>query len=133
MSYYVQLRTDSMGIPIFKCLRGTNALEGFHQKIRQVIRGFNVSPRYAVALLHEFVYRWNHDVDVRVMGLPKKYSNYYDGWVIEEEIEESLSWEELESPVHPDWETTRDYADTGEMFRILDNQPANSTPKSTSL
>jgi ribonuclease D len=123
MSYYVELRTDSMGIPIFKCLRGTNALEGFHQKIRQVIRGFNVSPRYAVALLHEFVYRWNHDVDVRVMGLPKKYSNYYDGWVIEDEIEETLSWEELESTVHHDWETTRDYANTGEVFGITDQQP----------
>jgi hypothetical protein len=36
MSHCVQLRTDSMGIPIFKCLRGTNALEGFHQKICQV-------------------------------------------------------------------------------------------------
>jgi hypothetical protein len=126
MSYYVQLRTDSMGIPIFKCLRGTNALEGFHQKIRQVIRGFNVSPRYAVALLHEFVYRWNHDVDVRVMGMPKKYSNYYDGWVIEDEIEETLSWEELESPPHDQWETTRDYANTGEMFGILEQQTAHA-------
>jgi hypothetical protein len=120
MLYYVQLRTDSMGIPMFKCLRGTNALEGFHQKIRQVIRGFNVSPRHAVALLHEFVCRWNHDVDVRVMGLPKKHSNCHDGWVIEEEIEEILSWEELESPVHPHWETTRDCADTGEVFGVVE-------------
>jgi hypothetical protein len=94
-----------------------------------VIRGFNVLPRYAVALLHEFVYRLNHDIDVRVMGLPKKHSNYYDGWVIEDKIEEYLSWEGLESPVHPDWETTRDYANTQEMFGIIDNQPANQVPQ----
>jgi hypothetical protein len=64
------------------------------------------------------------------MGLPKKYcSNNDDGWVIEDKIEESLSWEELELQVHPEWETTRDYANKGEMFGILDNQPANQVPQ----
>jgi hypothetical protein len=82
MAYYVEIREDSFGIPIYKCLRGTSALEGFHQKIRQLIRGFNISPRYAIASLREFIYRWNHDVDVRILGLPAKYANYYDGWEI---------------------------------------------------
>jgi hypothetical protein len=121
MAYYVQTCEDSMGIPVFTCVRGTSALEGFHQKIRQVIRGFNVSPRYAIALLHEFIYRWNHDVDVRILGLPTKYANYYDGWEIEEEIEQTCSWEELEKVAHSCWESTKDYAPTGETFALIRN------------
>ena len=37
MSYYVQIGEDSMGIPQYKCIHGTSALEGFHQKICQLI------------------------------------------------------------------------------------------------
>ena len=37
IAYYVQIGEDSMGIPLFTCVRGTSALEGFHQKIRQLI------------------------------------------------------------------------------------------------
>jgi hypothetical protein len=121
LAYYVQTSEDSMGIPVFTCVRGTSALEGFHQKIRQVIRGFNVSPRYAIALLYEFIYRWNHDVDVRILGLPTKYANYYDGWEIEEEIEQTCSWEELEQIAHTCWESTKDYAPTGERFALIRN------------
>lgn len=42
--YYIDIGKDSLGIPLFKCVRGTSALEGFHQMIRQLIRGFNISP-----------------------------------------------------------------------------------------
>jgi hypothetical protein len=56
VSYYVQIGEDSMGIPKYKCFRGTNALEGFHQKIKLLIRAFNISPRFAIALLFEFIH-----------------------------------------------------------------------------
>lgn len=85
MSYYIQIGEDSLGIPFYKCVRSTSALEGLHQKIRQLIRGFNVSPRFAIALLHEFIHRWNLDIDVRILGVAMKYYNYYDTWEIEEE------------------------------------------------
>ncbi len=119
LSYYVQVAEDSMGIPIFRCLRGTSALEGFHQKVRQLIRGFNISPRFAIALLYEFIHRWNHDVDIRILGLPGRYANYYDGWDIEEEIEAACSWDELKEPPHPDIECTKHFAATGEDFGIV--------------
>jgi hypothetical protein len=64
LSYCVQVDEDKIGIPMYKCIRGTSALEGFHQKIRKLMRGFNISPRYAVAVLSEFIHRWNHDIDV---------------------------------------------------------------------
>ena len=115
MSYYYQTGTDSKGIPIFKCIRGTSALEGFHQKIRQLIRGFNISPRFAIAALHEFVYRWNHDIDCRILGLPRRYQNYYDGFEIEEAIDVTADWDDLATPAHAEWfASTRDFGDTGE-------------------
>ena len=62
---------------MLRCIRGTNAVEGFHQKIRQLVRGFNVSPRFVLALLHEFIYRWNVDLEIQVRGLSKER---YGGW-----------------------------------------------------
>ena len=124
VSYYVYIRDDANGIPIYKCIRGTSALEGFHQKIRQLIRGFNISPCYAIAILTEFIHRWNHDIDVRIIGLPRKYANFYDGWEIEEEIEITSNWDEIKEPPHPDIESTKHFADTGESFGLL------STPDS---
>ena len=118
-SYYVQIGVDSMGIPLFKCIRGTSALEGFHQKIRQLIRGFNISPRYAIASLFEFIHRWNHDIDVRVLGLPRKYQYFYDGWEIEEDISIVSEWSEMDEIPHPHWiNSTKDFVSTGETFGL---------------
>jgi hypothetical protein len=125
LAYYVQIGEDSMGIPLFTCLRGTSALEGFHQKIRQLIRGFNVSPRYAIALLYEFIHRWNHDIDIRILGLPTNYANFYDGWVVEDEIEQVCSWEELQDPLHPFWVSTNDFMPTGESFAFIRHASAS--------
>jgi hypothetical protein len=123
MSYYVHIRDDKYGVPIYRCIRGTSALEGFHQKIRQLIRGFNISPRYAIALLTEYIYRWNHDIDVRIIGLPSKYANFYDGPEIEEEIEITSMWDEVDKPPHPEWHSTKHVAGTGEGFALLPNFP----------
>jgi hypothetical protein len=119
LTYYVQIGEDSMGIPLFKCVRGTNGVEGFHQKIRQLVRGFNVSPRFAITLLHEFIARWNHDIDVRILGLPRKYANFYDGWVIEDEIKEVVQWGELNTIVHGDWNNTKDFVCPDEAFGLI--------------
>ena len=124
LSYYVEIGEDSNGVPLFKCIRGTSALEGFHQKIRQLIRGFNISPRYAIAVLHEFIYRWNHDIDVRIIGLPRKYAQYYDGWEVESEIEITASWSELDEIPHGQWMSTQHFADTGETFGLASNSTA---------
>jgi hypothetical protein len=119
LTYYVQIGEDSHDVPLFKCLRGTSALEGFHQKVRQLIRGFNISPRFAVAMLYEFVHRWNHDCDVRILGLPAQYANYYDGWELEKEIEVTCSWEELLECPHPNIECTKDFCSTEEDFGVV--------------
>ena len=119
VAYYVKVDEDSYGIPIFKCLRGTNALEGFHQKLRQILRGYNISPRYAIALLYEFIHRWNHDRDIQLLGLSTEYKHFYDGWDLEAEVEAVGSWDRLSSPPHPSFECTKHFQSTGEDFGIV--------------
>lgn len=121
LNYYVRIGEDSNGIPIFRCLRGTSALEGYHQKVRQLIRGFNVSPRFAIALLYEFIHRWNHDIDIRILGLPPRYTNFYDGWELEEDVEVACLWDENDAPPHPEIECTKDFAATGEDFGVVND------------
>jgi len=133
LSYYVQVDEDSHGIPIFRCLRGTNALEGFHQKVRQIIRGFNISPRFVVALMSEFMHRWNHDCDIRILGLPRRYNHYYDGWEMEDDIEATWDWAELAEPPHPEVECTKDFAPTGEEFGLLATVNARNGMNSNDL
>jgi hypothetical protein len=118
VSYYVQIGEDSMGIPKYKCFRGTNALEGFHQKIKLLIRAFNISPRFAIALLFEFIHRWNHDIDCKSLDLSDLYKHFYDGYAVEEEMEFTQSWG-LDSRPHEDWISTSDFASTGEMFGLV--------------
>jgi hypothetical protein len=69
-------------------------------------------------------------VNVRILGLPTKYSNYYDGWEIEEEVEQTCSWEELEKVAHSCWESTKDYAPTGETFALIRNDSVVLTGQS---
>jgi len=132
MKYYVHIGDDSMGIPLYKCVRGTSALEGFHQKIRQLIRGFNLSPRLAIAMLYEYVHRWNHNIDVRLMGLPESYDFFYDGWEIEDEIEFSEMIAELIDSGHPDFISTKDYPPTAERFGLVRSEILESQSASTS-
>ena len=49
-------------------MRGTSALEGFHQHIRRFFSGHSTSPRLAQALLMQFVYTWNTRANVRHRG-----------------------------------------------------------------
>jgi hypothetical protein len=86
--------------------------------VRQLLRAFNYSPRFAVALLYEFIHRWNHDIDVRVLGLPSKYANFFDGWEIEQEVQITASWDELLEQPHSQWECTSDFAKTNEDMGI---------------
>ena len=118
-SYYIKVGTDSLGLPKFRCTRGTSALEGFHQKLRQLIRGFNISPRLAVAMLHSFIHAWNQELDVQVRGLPTTYSRWYEGPSIEQDMLAMAQWgvHAADAP-HRCFVPTYAYADTGETFGL---------------
>jgi hypothetical protein len=117
LSYYIQIGTDKLGIPLLKCCRGTSALEGLHQKLKHLIRGYANSPRYARALVFEFVYRWNHDLDVTARGLPKDYEHFYEGSALEREIQIMNGWSN-DLDAHPHWVSAMAFKCTGEAFGI---------------
>jgi hypothetical protein len=41
---YFIVGTDGGGVPIYGCYRGTNDLEGYHQKLKGIMAGWNISP-----------------------------------------------------------------------------------------
>ena len=118
MSYYIEVGTDKYGIPLLKCIRGTSALEGLHQKLRQLVRGFSNSPRFARAIVFEFIFRWNHDLDVAARNLPRHYEHFYDGAALENEIRIMNAWNVEGIDVHPEWACASEFTDTGEFFGV---------------
>jgi hypothetical protein len=107
------------GHPSLQVLAWYQRFRGISPEDSAAASGFSISPRYAIALLYEFVHRWNHDVDVRILGLDSKYSHFYDGWVIEQEIEVTCTWEELLESPHSTWELTGNFASTEEDFGLV--------------
>ena len=58
--------------------------------------------------------------------MPHKYANFYDGWDIEEDIEITSTWDKIEEPSNPEWDSTKPYVGTGETFALLANLPPGS-------
>jgi hypothetical protein len=60
---YYYLRTDADGLPIYRCIRGTNSLEGgVHQNIHRNFASYNAGPQLANCLLSVYCYRHNTKV-----------------------------------------------------------------------
>ena len=83
--------TDPVGVDMFKTLgkdkygrekwqncRGTNALEGFHRHIRDIMRRHFMSPRLAVNVLRTFIHRWNMKRARGLRGRNDGFEHFYD-------------------------------------------------------
>ena len=88
-----------------------------------MLRGFNVSPRLAIALLFEFIFRWNVNIDIDVCGLPESY-RVYELQRFEEEQEATRFWN-LSPPMYHELVPTRDFADTQEYFGLVVERRSN--------
>ena len=124
VTYYIEIGTDSNGVSELRCIRGTNALEGFHQKIRQLVRGFSLSPRLLICILHEFVYRWNVQAAVKARGLPADFSGWSDQQLVEENQAATDGW--FDSVLDKEWASSRDFVPTNEMFGLAPGLAASS-------
>lgn len=57
------MRKDRDGLPLYRCCRGTNSLEGgIHQNIIRKFGSFGASPELTDAVLAD--YRLRHNIDV---------------------------------------------------------------------
>ena len=127
VSYYIPAGSDKDGLALYKCLRGTDALEGLHQKLRQLVRGFSNTPRFMLALLGIFFVRWNQNIEITTRGLDKHYDGMCRGKFLEEIIEKVLQWKERgDSSIHHEWECANNTPSTNEMFGITDSMSSMS-------
>jgi hypothetical protein len=64
-SFYYKMGTDTDGLSLYRCYRGTNSLEGgVHQNIIRKFGSFGASPELADAAMAD--YRLRHNIDVRI-------------------------------------------------------------------
>lgn len=83
VSLYFQEGKDSVtGFPLYRCVRGTNDLEGYHLHMR-LIAAWCISPRLANLLLLEHNYRWNLRQAVKNRGLDASVGGFYEQPVLE--------------------------------------------------
>ncbi|KAF7722500.1 hypothetical protein EC973_003092 [Apophysomyces ossiformis] len=65
--YYPKYR-DTDELTVYRCIRGTNSLEGgVHQNVIRRFGAYNATPRFACNLMTE--YRTRHNLDVRVLAI----------------------------------------------------------------
>ena len=62
ISLYEQKDVDDDGLPLYRCLRGTNAVEGMHSHINRFMAMYNGSPY--LSHLYISTYRHHHKCNV---------------------------------------------------------------------
>ncbi|KAL9545729.1 hypothetical protein MBANPS3_007001 [Mucor bainieri] len=91
-SLYYKIKTDQYGLPIYRCVRGTNSVEGgIHTNIIRKFGFFNASPNLTECALAD--YRLRHNADVGSKNrYGKTYKSHYNPWVTQviNHLEETL-------------------------------------------
>jgi hypothetical protein len=130
---------DSDGLYLYKSLRGTNAVEQFHRKLRDFLGSWHCGVELAVCLLSEFIHRHKHAQAV-LHDLDYVNEHHVDFWLTDryQILYHALYGKE----VMPERKNAlRDFASTGEGMIImpltstkldvrqecLDNAPSNMT------
>lgn len=80
--YFEGSKDAETGSPLFRCVRGTNALEGFHLHMR-VLVSWCLSPELAHLILVNFIFRWNLKQAIKNRGLDTIVGGFYDQPVLE--------------------------------------------------
>ncbi|CAM9749860.1 unnamed protein product [Pylaiella littoralis] len=96
---------------IYRCVRGTNDLEGYHLHMRLLV-AWCLSPRLAHLLLLEHNYRWNLRQSINNRGLSEAVGEFYDQPMLE--AIQRMTSKLYGNAKYSDWLPTSAYADTGE-------------------
>jgi len=88
--YFEAGKDSATGYSLYRCVRGTNDLEGCHLHMRLLV-AWCISPKLAHLLLLEHNYRWNLREAVRNRGLDSSVGGFYDQRVLEA-VQVSCRW-----------------------------------------
>ncbi|KAL9536894.1 hypothetical protein MBANPS3_012276 [Mucor bainieri] len=81
INMYQKLKMDQHSLPIYRCMRGTNSVEGgVHQNIIRKFGFFNSSPDLAQCSLAEYRLRHNTDIGSR-NRFGVKHRGHYNPWL----------------------------------------------------
>src|SRR3546814_5002140 len=88
---YIPIGQHDEGTLIYRCCRGTNALEGFHRQIRDLLQRHVASPRLASSILQHYVYRWNMKMGTQSRGI-RNLPECYRQDLVEDLHELTIGW-----------------------------------------
>ncbi|CAM9377655.1 unnamed protein product [Ectocarpus sp. 6 AP-2014] len=111
MYYAVGKVTD--GLVNYRCVRGTNDVEGYHRYLRTLLASYCASPALAQSVLLEFNFRWNLKMMVKNRGLPAELGEHYNQHLVEIIQRATADWDPS-CPVFSQWPAAVDSVDTGE-------------------
>ncbi|KAJ3412203.1 hypothetical protein HDV05_001113 [Chytridiales sp. JEL 0842] len=120
------------GIPKYRCIRGTNIIEGYHRHLRKIFHHHAGSPKLLHHLLLEFNYRWNLKMALKYRSLPLDIGGFYDQHLIEKvnNLVDGL----LDNKPYMAWEGALDFQDTTEVFGMPPNHSTEpSSPSATHI
>ena len=80
--YFEAGKDSATGCSLFRCVRGTNDLEGCHLRMR-LLAAWCISPLLGHLLLLEYNYRWNLRQAVNNRGLDSSVGGFHDQPVLE--------------------------------------------------
>jgi hypothetical protein len=115
--YFVASHTKT-GLPVYGCCRGTVDLEGYHQKIRDLVEGWNVGIEHVDLSIREFNFRWNLSMEAKHLGMDGDLINFYELERVEAILEIAQYW--WEEPLFPTFRSSASCSSTGETFGLLD-------------
>jgi hypothetical protein len=76
-SLYFKHGQDSNGLNLFRCIRGSNCLEGgLHKNLSKKVSCVGASLKYADLFINYFIYRYNRDASVRNRIGEEDYGHY---------------------------------------------------------
>lgn len=84
ISLYVKIRTDVEGLPVYRCLRGTNSVEGgVHMVLMRIFGSLNASVELADSAVADWRHRHNTDVCCIPPDCVYVYSThrFHAGWM----------------------------------------------------
>ena len=119
--YQVGLDRKTDGLPIWRCMRGTNFTEGgVHHSIQHAFPDSSISARHAVNRLADF--QLHHNLSAGTYNKTgQKYNGHYDIWLYDELqiLVEQLRSLVPNSHAIKGWTNGMMYAPTNEVFGIL--------------
>ena len=126
---YVLEGRDINGLPLYRCMRGTNLTESIHQKLVDLFSGTNCGPEITAARLLEFCYRYNVRQASRVFS-DFKDLGHYDLYLLD--YIHLATTEIYGEPIDDWWKCSTDYAVTEEHFIIAPVQTDFHKPEDCS-